>query len=223
MVEPSSSGFQSSQFSRKSYPAQHTQCSQASLNEKLPTKVGEQAAQVLNILPKQNSKDNTRDLRQFTWQMAKNKEVRSQKSRELILNKEIKTDSNCNESSDTIIRSSPNLTKAWLFCWHIKDISRWLRITAPTQCCLYMAKVGLLLGASHKSSQVWSSFSGLRSLSRPLHSRRREIQEEQHPFPITPILIHYPQGQLLLLIALASPSLLFIFFFLRFFFSFFSS
>lgn len=48
MAEPSSSGCCSSHFSKKPYPTLHTQCSQVSLNKKLSTEVGEQAAQFPN-------------------------------------------------------------------------------------------------------------------------------------------------------------------------------
>lgn len=46
-------------FSRKSYPALHTQYSQVSFNERLPTEVSEQVAQFFNSLLRQNSLDNT--------------------------------------------------------------------------------------------------------------------------------------------------------------------
>lgn len=57
-----SSACQSCCFSRKPIPTLHTPCFQVSFNEKLPTEVGDQAAQGLNTLLRQNSKNNTRDL-----------------------------------------------------------------------------------------------------------------------------------------------------------------
>lgn len=59
-----------------------------------------------------------------------------------------------------------------------------------------MVKVGLLsLGALHKSSQVQSSFSGVRSLSSLCVVEDGDSREV--PFPTTPTLIRYPQGQTL--------------------------
>lgn len=50
-----------------------------------------------------------------------------------------------------------------------------------------------LLGALHKSSQVQSSFSGVRSLSSLCVVKDGDSREVS--FPMTPVLIRYPQGQ----------------------------
>lgn len=47
-------------FLEKPQPALHTQCSQVYFKEKLSTKAGERAAQCLNVLLRQNSKDDSK-------------------------------------------------------------------------------------------------------------------------------------------------------------------
>lgn len=124
--ETSSSGCRSDHFSKKPYPSPHTQCSQVSFNEELPKEVVqvERATQVLTILLRQNSKDNTEsseDSVSGRWPGTKKQET--WKSRELILSKAFKVDSKGYLSSNHIIKSSPNLTNYGCFVCISKKMS----------------------------------------------------------------------------------------------------
>lgn len=160
MAETSSSACQSCHFSRKPHPTLHTQCSQTSFDEKLPTEVGDPAAQVLNALLRRNFKYNTRDL--SAVYLAGGQEQRSaepERAGHWFWTKKSRSTPNVSNPQTLAVLVTYQRFPQGAERQHQHNIRIRSTLLSSPRC-------------TTRNNQVWSSFLGERPLFRSLHTRR---------------------------------------------------